>query len=577
MKVEKQNKTTIKTLSDLAKVTDYSLMNNLNCDLEATSDGEDYYPREVFSGHFVPVKPTPMQNPEYISHSKTLFNQLGFDESFAKSDKFISMFSGDLSNLPESMSKVGWATGYALSIYGKEYYEQCPFQTGNAYGDGRAISVVEVVNDGKRWEMQLKGAGKTPYCRGADGRAVLRSSVREFLAQEHMYGLGVPTSRSLSLITSKTQKVTRPWYQEDSNSFNPDIMVSENIAISTRVAPSFLRVGQLELFARRARKNEHSKAKEELEKIVLHIIKREYNDEISDSLSLEQKVIVLAQEFCHRLTKLVANWLRVGYCQGNFNSDNCAVGGFTLDYGPFGFTDIFDPNYQSWTGGGQHFAFYNQPVAAQRNFGSFCESLKQLLLSDEIALKKLDNIKNNFSKVMEKEVKQMWANKLGLETFDSEIFDELEYLMCQTVVDYTIFFRELSNIPKSIESLKKSFYKDITLNNQLQNRWSNWLENWRLTINTNNILNKDEMSSNFYEELSKQMKQINPKYILREWILAPAYKNAQEGDYSLIKELQEIMIKPYDEHSDEIEKKYYKLKPREFFNMGGISHMSCSS
>lgn len=366
MSKSKQNQPTIKTLSDIAKLSDYSLMNTLNSDPDTTTDGVDYFPRQVFSGHFVPVKPTPIVNPEYIAHSKEFFSELGFDDSLALSPDFISMFSGDISNVPEPMSKLGWACGYALSIYGTEYIAQCPFQTGNGYGDGRAVSVLEMVTGGKRWEMQLKGGGKTPYCRGADGRAVLRSSVREFLAQEHMHALGIPTSRSLSLYTSKTEKVQRSWYRDDSRSWDADIMVSESVAISTRVAPSFIRVGQLELFARRTRKNEYPEAREELEKLVLHLIDREYSEVIDSSLSLEEKVIVLAKEFRSRLTSLVANWVRVGFCQGNFNSDNTAVGGFTLDYGPFGFIDLFDPSYQSWTGGGQHFSFLNQPVAAEK-------------------------------------------------------------------------------------------------------------------------------------------------------------------------------------------------------------------
>jgi uncharacterized protein YdiU (UPF0061 family) len=187
---------TVATLNDLAKLSDYSLINTLICDPDATEDGIDYAPRQVFSGHYVPVKPTPIKDPEYITHSKDFFRELGFADSMATSADFVSMFSGDLSQLPLPMRKVGWATGYALSIYGTEYYQQCPFQTGNAYGDGRAVSVLEAVIKGQRWEMQLKGGGQSPYCRGADGRAVLRSSIREFLAQEHMHSLGVPTSRS---------------------------------------------------------------------------------------------------------------------------------------------------------------------------------------------------------------------------------------------------------------------------------------------------------------------------------------------------------------------------------------------
>ena len=240
---------TIFTLDDLAQLANYSLMDTLNCDPHATKDGIDHRSRQVFSGHYVPVKPTPIADPEYIAHSHSFFSELGFANSLAESPDFMRLFSGDITQVPEPMRKVGWATGYALSIYGTEYIQQCPFQTGNGYGDGRAMSVLEAVINGQRWEMQLKGGGPTPYCRGADGRAVLRSSIREFLAQEHMHALGVPTSRSLSLYVSKSETVQRPWYSEGSRTENPDRMVSEAVAISTRVAPSFLRVGQIELLS----------------------------------------------------------------------------------------------------------------------------------------------------------------------------------------------------------------------------------------------------------------------------------------------------------------------------------------
>ena len=572
MKVIKENPTTIETLSDLAKLVDYSLMQTLNSDPESRTNGVDYQPRQVFSGHYVPVNPTPIKNPVYIAHSKNLFSELGFADSLAQSTDFISMFSGDISNVPEPMSKVGWACGYALSIYGTEYYQQCPFQTGNGYGDGRAISVLEAVINGKRWEMQLKGGGRTPYCRGADGRAVLRSSIREFLAQEHMYALGIPTSRSLSLYTSKVEKVKRPWFSEGSYSKDPDLIISEDVAISTRIAPSFLRVGQIELFARRAKKKEYPTAMEELEKIVLHLIDREYSDVIDKKLSLAEKVILLASEFRNRLTSLVANWVRVGYCQGNFNSDNCAAGGFTLDYGPFGFCDVFDPHYQSWTGGGRHFSFLNQPAAAERNFHMFYTSLQVLLSSHEKQSMQLDEIRNDFSKVMQEQMQMMWASKLGLSTSNEELFKELEILMIQTSVDYTMFFRELSEIPEDINPLKNSFYKDLSKDEELQKRWSQWFIKWKSLINVTNI-----SSTKSKEELSKEMKLLNPKYTLREWFLVPAYKKAKEGDYSLIKELQEIMTNPYDEQSKEVEEKYYRLKPSEFFAVAGISHVSCSS
>lgn len=577
MKETQQKSQTVETLRDLAALSDYSLMDTLDRDPEAKEDGIDHDPRQVFSGHYVPVTPTPIQDPQYVAHSKNLFLELGFADSLAQSQAFVRMFSGDISDVPEPMRKVGWATGYALSIFGTEYYQQCPFQTGNGYGDGRAVSVLEAMINGKRWEMQLKGGGRTPYCRGADGRAVLRSSIREFLAQEHMHALGIPTSRSLSLYTSKTEKVKRPWYSEDSHAKNPDMMISEDVAISTRVAPSFIRVGQLELFARRARKNEHPKAMEELEKMVFHLIDREYSEVIEKHLSTTEKVLLLATQFRSRLTSLVANWIRVGYCQGNFNSDNCAAGGFTLDYGPFGFCDVFDPKYQSWTGGGEHFAFLNQPQAAQRNFHMFCTALEPLLLGEQEALVELDEIRSGFSKVMKAQMEKMWAAKLGLSTFDAALLKELAALMVQTSVDYTLFFRELSELPEDMDALEKSFYQDLTHDTGIQKRWTHWLEKWKSLIRSSNTTDMNATSPQSREALSKQMKRVNPKYTLREWFLVPAYQQAKKGDYTLLRELQEVMSQPYAEQSKEVEGKYYRLKPSRFFEVGGISHVSCSS
>lgn len=577
---DKKTVPTIETLDELAKLVNYSFIDRLNCDPEAKENGVDHTPRQVFTGHYVPVNPTPIKEPEYVAHSKTFFQELGFADSMAKSADFIVMFSGDISLVPSPMRKVGWATGYALSIYGTEYKQQCPFQTGNGYGDGRAVSILEAVINGQRWEMQLKGGGRTPYCRGADGRAVLRSSVREFLAQEHMHALGVPTSRSLSLYVSKTEEVKRPWYSEDSRSTDPDILVSEAVAISTRVAPSFIRVGQLELFGRRARNNEHPKAMDELEKIVIHAIDREYGDIIDNKLTTAEKVVLFAREFRSRLASLVANWIRVGYCQGNFNSDNCAVGGFTLDYGPFGFCDVFNPHYQPWTGGGRHFAFLNQPEAAERNFHMFCTALQPLLKSHPDALIKLDEIRSGFSTVMQTQMEKMWAAKLGLDAFHQTLFSELETLMVQTAVDYTLFFRELSMIPDDISSLKNSFYKNVRYEKdpeEMDNRWSAWLTKWKSIIGIASTTDENALSSRSREEITRQMKLVNPKYTLREWFVVPAYQQARAGNYTLVRELQDVMTQPYAEQSKDMEDKYYRLKPFEFFGTAGVSYYSCSS
>ncbi|MGM0654732.1 MAG: protein adenylyltransferase SelO [Thermodesulfobacteriota bacterium] len=555
----------ISTFDEFVRLADYSLMDTLNADPDATGDGNDHRARQVFSGHFVPVAPTPLPDPEYVTHSSTFFNELGLSDALVNDANFCRVFSGDISAAHAPMRKIGWATGYALSIYGTEYTHQCPFGTGNGYGDGRAISVFEGVFNGQRWEMQLKGGGTTPYCRGADGRAVLRSSVREFLAQEYMHALGVPTTRSLTLYVSKSESVTRPWYSQDSHATDPDIMVDNPVAISTRVAPSFLRVGQLELFARRVRGNAHQSALEELRMIVSHVIDREYQNDINQDLVFTDQVVELAKLFRRRLTSLVANWQRIGYCQGNYNSDNCATGGFTLDYGPFGFCEIFDPGFQPWTGGGKHFSFFNQPTAAEANYHMFWTAVRPLLAEDTQALKQLDQIRHGFAEAMQKQIQKMWTAKLGLTDYHPKLVQLLMQLLTKSEVDYTIFFRELSHVPENVSALKKSFYSKPS--QQLDKEWQSWLKSWHdLVIKGGNLAG-----------ISAKMKQINPKYAWREWLIVPAYQQAMQGDYTLVKELQEVLSSPYDEQSQRVEDKYYRLKPEAFFNVGGVSHYSCSS
>ena len=554
--------TTTDSFEAFAAQVDYSLLESLQADPESSSDGDDHLPRQVRSGHYVPVTPKPLPAPEYVAHSASLFAELGLGEGLAHDEDFRRLFSGDSRVARGAMRPYGWATGYALSIYGTEYIQQCPFGTGNGYGDGRAISIFEGLFQGQRWEMQLKGGGPTPYCRGADGRAVLRSSVREFLAQEFMHALGVPTTRSLSLYMSRAEGVRRPWYSPQSRSFEPDVMVDNPAAITTRVAPSFLRVGQLELFARRVRSNAHPGARRELQQITTHLIERNYRTEINAALPFPQQVLELARLFRGRLTALVANWIRVGYCQGNFNSDNCAAGGYTLDYGPFGFCELFDPRFQPWTGGGEHFCFFNQPAAAEANYQMFWSALRPLLEDDAGALAELDGLREGFSEAMRGELEAMWTRKLGLANYDDNLLKDLLQLLASSRADYTLAFRQLSELPEQVEALKPSVY--LPIDAELEQRWTTWLQRWR-----------EQLSDP--EAARAAMRQANPQITWREWLIAPAYERAAEGDLSLIQELQTVFRDPYATPPAELAATYDRLKPREFFNAGGLSHYSCSS
>jgi uncharacterized protein YdiU (UPF0061 family) len=195
----------------------------------------------------------------------------------------------------------------------------------------------------------------------------------------------------------------------------------------------------------------------------------------------------------------------------------------------------------------------------------FLTALRPLLVADAETLEHLDQLRHGFAEAMEQQLQKMWAAKLGLTEYNSTLFKGLLELMLYSKVDYTIFFRELSHIPDDISALKKSFY--IETSQQLDEQWQSWLQSWR------DLVSKDGNLA----EISKKMKQTNPKYTWREWLVVPAYQKAMQGDYALVKELQEVLSHPYDEQSQEIEDKYYCLKPKVFFDAGGVSHYSCSS
>lgn len=360
--------------------------------------------RPIYNGHYVKVRPTPLKNPKMVIYSPEMVRDLGFEEGEVYSEEFVAYFSGDVDGATTTTAPDGdgeeleglneietWATPYALSIMGKRYTNNCPYGTGDGYGDGRAISIGEVVvpfNDdngdstheslypkhAKRYELQLKGAGQTPFCRGADGRAVLRSSIREFLASEAMHHLGISTTRALSLIVSDGpggDTSARPWYSDRAQTralptmddprlaqyddqqkreiisqiaaqtkADPDVMREEKCAITTRVASSFVRIGHLDLFARRVEmmqaklgaakeKNDgeddagmsikDTQQYQELEDMMWHACFREYYDEAYapywESKDAKSAAIALMDSAMVRIAKMVAGWVRVGFVQ----------------------------------------------------------------------------------------------------------------------------------------------------------------------------------------------------------------------------------------------------------------------
>lgn len=483
---------------------------------------------------------------------------------------------------------------------GNKYTNNCPYGTGDGYGDGRAISIAEF----NGYELQLKGGGRTPFCRGADGRAVLRSSIREFLGSEAMHWLGVPTTRALSLIVSeKGEVVNRPWYSEDlalqiptmddprldqytdeqkreiisrlrNQKADPNQMITEPCAITCRVAPSFCRIGHLDLFARRAEKKSMENAEnidsrydtsttewKELEDMVWHACYREYRKEAYDpyveSNDIAGAATAFLEQSAEKLATMVAHWIRVGFAQGNFNADNCLVGGYTMDYGPFGFMEEYNPLFAKWTGSGDHFGFMNQPNAAFANYNVLVSSVVPVIAAAK-GEEDPDVVGQPFmeqaQRIFKQRVDETFRTKLGLPKdadVGDDIFKSLESLLRISRVDWTLFWRQLTYVARDFPDMSSTDYEDMmvtlensevdsnsdsspfyeTLDPKLRRQWIAWIEQWRDALQS--VRENDDVGA--YE----RMRMANPKYVLREWMLVDAYSAAGSGDEAFLQELYE--------------------------------------
>jgi uncharacterized protein YdiU (UPF0061 family) len=588
-------------------------------------DDDNRSKRPVFNGHYVLVKPTGLRDPELILWSKDVaHNVLKLTKEQVESPDFVQLVSGNLI-LGET-----WATPYALSIMGQRYTSNCPFGTGNGYGDGRAISIAEFAGH----ELQLKGAGKTPFARGADGRAVLRSSIREFLASEAMHFLGVGTTRALSLVKSAGQDtVMRPWYSPDAKlklpemddprlanyapeerkkiiaqlrntqKADPNMMIKESCAMTCRVASSFTRIGHLDLFGKRAEKASMVNAAKtdkrfdtstnewkELEELIWHACFREFKEEAYDpfieSKDLAGAATKLLELSADKISIMVANWLRVGFAQGNFNADNCLVSGKTMDYGPFGWIEEYSPLFAKWTGSGEHFGFLNQPSAGFTNYQVLVESVVPVIAAakgmespDEL----MDAFMSKAQDIFSTSVDEVFRLKLGL-TKDADAADDLweslKPLMQNSRVDWTLFWRQLSYVVREYPELESSDYDEMLtllqgegetspfyepLTPELRREWLEWLETWRNTLHASRLKGPD-----VYE----QMRTVNPKFVLREWMLVDAYTSAADQDHAILNELHELIQHPYDEGSSSQVSEYYRRAPAAALATGGTAFMS---
>lgn len=379
-------------------------------------------------------------------------------------------------------------------------------------GDGRAISLGEISTPLGVRDIQLKGAGPTPYSRRGDGRAVLRSSIREFLASEAMHGLGIPSTRALCVTGSPTSV-----YREE----------RETAAVVTRVAPSFIRFGHFEHFAATGQT-------QELKALADHVVQAHFPDLVH--LHDAARYTALLQEVTRRTAELMAQWQAVGFCHGVMNTDNMSVLGLTLDYGPFQFMDGFDPGHicnHSDTSG--RYAYARQPQVAYWNLFCLGQALMPLIDTQEPAIAALETYKNVFPQALD----QRMRAKLGLtdaHAGDRALVESLLQAMQQDRVDFTVMWRRLSLAVRESAHLTHAFepVRDLFLHREVFDAWRTRYEA--------RLGNADRRSA------GQSMLDINPKYVLRNHLGELAIQQAKTGDFGVVHALLTVLQQPCDEH-----------------------------
>ncbi|TDD98587.1 YdiU family protein [Flavobacterium cellulosilyticum] len=500
-------------------------------------------PRQVEHACFSYVQPKQPSNPSLIHASEEVANLIGLSQDDILSNDFLNTFSGK--------TIIPGTKPYALVYAGHQFGNWA-----GQLGDGRAINLTEIFQDNKRYTLQLKGAGPTPYSRTADGFAVLRSSIREHLCAEAMHYLGVPTTRSLSLMLSGDEVLRDILYNG-----NP---AYEKGAIVCRVAPSFIRFGSFELFA----------ARNDLKNLQLltdYTIKLHFPEIESEGIL---KYLDFFQAIMQSTLEMIVHWQRIGFVHGVMNTDNMSIHGITIDYGPYGWLEDYNPNWTPNTTDRQHkrYRFGNQPEIALWNLYQLANALYPLIND----AKPLENILNTFSVDYQSAYLNMMRNKLGLalpkEEEDSVVIESLTEILQVVETDMTLFFRNLSTVLKvdspkiALDKIAVAFYNEKDLNESDLNKWYIWFEQYSNRIN---------LETQTDSERAQQMNAINPKYVLRNYMAQLSIDAADKGDYTLINEFFELLKKPYDEQPDY--EKWFAKRPDWARDKVGCSMLSCSS
>ena len=508
--------------------------------------------RQVVGACYSRVEPTPVPAPHLLAHSAETFDLLGFDAELASDPEFAAVFGG--STLLDGMDP-------HAHCYGGHQFGNWAGQL----GDGRAIALGEVVDrNGQHQTLQLKGAGPTPYSRTADGLAVLRSSVREFLCSEAMAHLGVPTTRALSLVATGGMVMRDMLYDG-----HPEL---EPGAVVCRVAPSFVRFGNFEIFASRG-------DIDTLRTLTDFVIGTDFADLAADTESGSSSPERYAQffdEVVRRTADMVCEWLRVGFVHGVMNTDNMSILGLTIDYGPYGWLDNYDPDWTPNTTDAAHrrYRFGTQPAVAQWNLMQLANALYPLVGEAEPLQAALDGYVPYF----EEQWSVMMAAKLGLPGLETEADRELANGVLEVLrlveTDMTVFWRRLAMVDTAegidpaerIAPLADAYYQPSEVAGEHRSATSEFVERYAARLRALGIADAARVEA---------MNRTNPKFVLRNYLAQLAIDAAAAGRPEAIGELLDVMRRPYDEQSDR--ESYAVLRPDWARTRVGCSQLSCSS
>ncbi len=495
--------------------------------------------REVLGAAYSRVDPTPVAAPRLLAWSPEVAALLDLSPEDVQLAGFLQVFAGN--SIAKGMQP------FAVNYGGHQFGNWA-----GQLGDGRAISLGETINQaGQRWELQLKGAGPTPYSRRADGRAVLRSSIREFLCSEAMHHLGVPTTRALSLVGTG-EMVVRDMFYDGRAAPEPG-------AIVCRVAPSFIRFGNFELPASRG----------ELA-LLRHLadftIARDFPELHGEGEALYAQWF---EQVCRRTAIMVAHWMRVGFVHGVMNTDNMSILGLTIDYGPYGWIDDYDTDWTPNTtdAQGRRYRFGWQPRIAYWNLTRLASALSPLFTGTAALEQGLQAFLDTFMAADAENT----ARKLGLSQFhdeDAGLMQSLQALMQAGEVDMTIFFRKLALVDPhspSLTPLEDAFY-DPAKRAAVEGELIQWLQRYAARLSS------DPLGA---EARKARMDAANPRFVLRNYLAQQAIDLAHEGDMSRISELLEVMRRPYDEQPGREE--FAARRPDWARDRAGCSMLSCSS